>query len=390
MAELVSKNGFDEVVKTIPTNSGAKVPKRQVEQLATKTALDFETFDHQREKLSAEQINHSGEIVIITVDGKGVTMLTEDLKPETRKRAEQQQQQKLKTRLRKGEKRNAKRMATVAAVYTLKPWIRQPSDIINNQGQQKSGKDTARPKPEQKRVWASLRQSTKQIIDQAFMEAARRDPQQQKHFCALVDGNPHQIKLLQEYAAQQQVELTIVLDLIHVIEYLWKAANSLWGETNSAREAWVESKLLMILEGQAPQAAASMKASATKRKLNHQQRQGVDKCADYLLKYRKFLQYAQYLAIGLPIATGVIEGACRYLVKDRMELTGARWRLAGAETVLRLRALQASGDFEDYWQFHLQQEWYRNHRSVYQDGVPLMKGLVNLSCPLSDHLSHIA
>ncbi len=89
-----------------------------------------------------------------------------------------------------------------------------------------------------------------------------------------------------------------------------------------------------------------MKASATKRKLNHQQRQGVDKCADYLLKYRKFLQYAQYLAIGLPIATGVIEGACRYLVKDRMELTGARWRLAGAETILRLRALQASGDFE--------------------------------------------
>ena len=96
----------------------------------------------------------------------------------------------------------------------------------------------------------------------------------------------------------------------------------------------------------------------------------MDKCADYLLKYRDFLHYDQYLAAGYPIATGVIEGACRYLVKDRMELTGARWSLAGAEAVLQLRALRASGDFEQYWKFHLAQEQLRHHAKLYADERP--------------------
>ena len=85
------------------------------------------------------------------------------------------------------------------------------------------------------------------------------------------------------------------------------------------------------------------------------------------------MRYDEYLALGLPIATGVIEGACRYLVKDRMERTGARWSLKGAEAVLRLRALWASGDFEAYWAFHEKQEYLRNHAVRYADGqiVPM-------------------
>jgi hypothetical protein len=81
--------------------------------------------------------------------------------------------------------------------------------------------------------------------------------------------------------------------------------------------------------------------------------------------YPWVLHYDRALAEGLPIATGVIEGACRYLVKDRMGRTGARWSLTGAEAVLRLRALRASGDFDDYWLFHLEQEHQRTHQSRY-------------------------
>ena len=100
---------------------------------------------------------------------------------------------------------------------------------------------------------------------------------------------------------------------------------------------------------------------------------GVDACADYLLKYASYVRYDRYLEEGLPIATGVIEGACRYLVKDRMDRTGARWSLHGAEAVLRLRALRSSGNFEAYWRFHEQQEYRRHHAAQYADGkvVPI-------------------
>ena len=96
----------------------------------------------------------------------------------------------------------------------------------------------------------------------------------------------------------------------------------------------------------------------------------MDTCAGYLRKYAQYLQYDRYLAAGYPIATGVVEGACRHLVRDRMELTGARWRLAGAEAVLKLRALRASGDFDAYWDFHEAREYERNHARQYADGTP--------------------
>ena len=140
--------------------------------------------------------------------------------------------------------------------------------------------------------------------------------------------------------------------------------------SDNRAEVWVSERLLAILQGRSSQVAAGIRRSATLLNLSSQARGPVDKCADYLLKYRDFLRYDQYLAAGYPIATGVIEGACRYLVKDRMEVTGARWSLAGAEAVLQLRALRASGDFESYWKFYLEQEQKRHHAKLYADGQP--------------------
>jgi hypothetical protein len=99
-------------------------------------------------------------------------------------------------------------------------------------------------------------------------------------------------------------------------------------------------------------------------------RKNADTCADYLIAKRDYLANPLALQKGWPIATGVIEGACRHLVKDRMDLTGARWGLEGAEAVLRLRALRANGDFDNYWTFHLRLEHQRVHESRYVDGVP--------------------
>jgi hypothetical protein len=113
-----------------------------------------------------------------------------------------------------------------------------------------------------------------------------------------------------------------------------------------------------------------MRRSATLRKLKGKKRETIDECADYLLNKRDYLDYPSYMKRGLPISTGVIEGAVRHLVKDRMDITGARWGLNGAEAILRLRALYASGDFDEYWQFHMEQEFVRNHGSRYDGKTP--------------------
>ena len=152
-------------------------------------------------------------------------------------------------------------------------------------------------------------------------------------------------------AAAYGVDVTVILDIIHVVEYVWKAAHVFHREGSPELECWAWTRVRSILEGKASKVAAAMRRAATVAGLSSDTRKPVDTCADYLLKYAPYLHYDRYLAAGYPIATGVIEGACRYLVRDRMELTGARWRLVGAEAVLKLRALRASRDFDAYWDF---------------------------------------
>ena len=113
-----------------------------------------------------------------------------------------------------------------------------------------------------------------------------------------------------------------------------------------------------------------MRRSATLRRLSADKRKAVDTCADYLLNYKDMLRYDEYLLEGLPIATGVIEGTCRHLVNDRMDITGARWGLRRAEAILKLRSLHCSKDYEDYWDFYKEQTLRRNHLSQY-DNYPL-------------------
>ena len=161
------------------------------------------------------------------------------------------------------------------------------------------------------------------------------------------------------------IALVIIIDFIHVLEYLWKAARSFFDKGDSEVEAWVLTRARAVLDGEASSVAAGIRRAATKRGLEKKKRKGADDCADYLLNNKEMLKYDVYLAAGYPIATGVIEGACRHLVNDRLGITGARWGLQGAEAILRLRALRTSGDFEEYWRFHRRQELERNHLGRY-------------------------
>jgi hypothetical protein len=370
VAVEAAQHAFDDVVATVATTTGAHVPKRQAEQLVARAAQDFEAFYDARRCATSQEVERTSSVLVISVDGKGVPMRKAALREGTRRAAEAQPSPRGRQR-KPGEHVHTKRMATVAAVYTITPWVRTPEEIVGEL-QPAHAVTPARPRPEAKRVWASLAQPPAEVIDQAFEEAERRDPQHTKQWVALVDGNPTQLCLLHAAAAAYGVTLCIVLDLIHVLQYLWKAARALHPAGAPEAETWVTTRLEQLLRGRSHHVAAGMRRSATVRHLPEEQRAPVDQCANYLLKYAAFLHYDAYLAAGFPIATGVIEGACRHLVKDRMEVTGARWSLSGAEAVLRLRSLWVSGDFEAYWCFHLEQEHQRNHTTHYADGkVPM-------------------
>lgn len=365
VAEEAAKSSFDETLESIGKTTGGHVPKRQIEELVKRAAQDFDAFYEMRQGQPAVG-EQTGSVMVMSVDGKGVVMLTQDLREQTYKAAVARKH-KMGTRLSRGEKKNAKRMATVAAVYTLTPFVRQPEDLVAESHCARAG--LPRPRPEQKRVWASLEKTPELVIEEAFQEACYRDPAHEKNWVALVDGNKTQIRILRRKAAEKGLNLTIIVDVIHVIEYLWDAGRVFHPTSGPELEIWVQQRLLEILRGNAGYVAGGMRRSATRRCLVSKVRQPVDDCADYLITYAPYLKYNRYLAQGLPIATGVIEGACRHLVKDRMEVTGARWSLTGAEAVLRLRALRSSHDFDEYWTFHEAQEYERNHRALYADGI---------------------
>lgn len=358
-----AKAAFDEGVTSLAAFTGAHVPKRQFEQLVIRAAQDFDAFYVQRQACARADPG-TGPVLVLTVDGKGVVMRPEDLREATR-RAAATRAETFTARVGRGRRLHAKRMASVAAIYTIARFVRTPEEILPPPEAPDEG--PARPRPEHKRVWASLEHSPEDVITAMFDEATHRDPNGEKRWVAVVDGNLPQLMWLQQLAEQRQVPVPIVVDFIHVAQYVWAAALAFFPEDPAHQDRWVRTHLLEILRGKASAVAGGMRRSATRRAMAAVDRQPVDDCADYLLDNVPYLRYDKALAEGLPIASGVVEGACRHLVNDRMNLTGARWRLEGAEAVLRLRALRSSHDFDEYWEFHERQEYERNHAAHYAD-----------------------
>jgi hypothetical protein len=365
IAREISKNSFDEALESVKLITGVSIPKGAAERLVRKAAEDFDRFYQEQCSPQSVEKAEQSPLIILTTDGKGVVMRREDLREATRKKAEKSKH-KLNKRKSRGEKANSKRMATVASVYNINTFIRTPEQFVDELFSQ-GAEQNIRPRPVAKRVWARLEKRPENVIENIFEEALLRDPNLKRKWVCLVDGDPHQLRRIRSEAKKRHIDLTIVMDIIHVIEYLWKAARVFCEETSSSAEKWVTKRLYAILQGRASHVAAGMRRSATLKKLSEEARKPVDKCAGYLLKYTAYLRYNHYLREGFPIATGVIEGACRHLIKDRMDVTGARWSLGGAEAVIKLRSLRTSGDFESYWSFHEDQEYFRNHQSQYAD-----------------------
>jgi len=349
-----TRGSYEEAQAAIARSTGVDLTKRQVEDLARRAAIDVEGFyDEKRRQPGTE-----ADVLVISADGKGIVMRPDALRPATMKAA-RQDKHKLKTRLSKGEQRNSKRMAELAVVYDATPVPRTASDVF---ARSDDAKKAPAPVATGKWLTASVVEAAREVIAAAFDEAERRDPRHLRPRVALVDGAKHQIDVI-------RAEVTIVCDFIHVLEYLWSAAWCFFDEGDPAAEAWVADKALAVLEGKAGLTAGAIARKATALGLNGSQRKKADECARYLKNKRPYLDYPKALSAGYPIATGVIEGACRHLVRDRFDITGARWSLDGAEAMLKLRAVRANGDWGQYWHHHLAAERERVHASRYAGGV---------------------
>jgi hypothetical protein len=356
-----TRGSFTAAQQAIQRATGVRVGIRQVRQLAKAAAVDVDAFYADRKAATVP----AGDAVVLSVDGKGIVMRPDGLREATAKAAASSQR-KLSTRLSKGEKAHRKRMAEVGCVYHVTPQVRTAADVISLPGRRRRHRAQG-PKAAGKWLHASVSRDAGQVIADVFDEADRRDPKRERDWVALVDGNNHQIDQITAQAAARQVNVTIVVDFVHVMEYLWSAAWCLYPEADPAAETWVAKAAHNILTGRVGYVAALIRRSATSIGLTGEKRLRADEAAGYLLAKRPWLDYPTALAKGWPIATGVIEGACRHLIKDRMDITGARWGLAGAEATLKLRALAANGDFDTYWQYHLQKQHQSIHASRYTD-----------------------
>jgi len=253
--------------EAIKRATGVSVGHRQVEELARSAAVDFEGFYAQGPRPKAAD----GEVVVISADGKGVAMRAEDLRPAAAK-ARQEAAPKLKARRSKGEK-PCKRMAEVAAVYAVEPAPRSAAEVIA------SHHDGPKEAPEAKDEWltASVVEDAAAVIAEAFREAERRDPDHARPWVALVDGNNHQIARIKAEAKRRNVAVTIVVDLLHVLSYLWDAAWCFFPEGDPRAEEWVTAKVLAVLEGKAGLVAA-VRRKATNLRLQVKDRKNADTC----------------------------------------------------------------------------------------------------------------
>lgn len=244
----------------------------------------------------------------------------------------------------------------MTALYTIAPHPRTPQDVVAALLREDERPHPAHPRPVGKELRASLDGKDAALARLAHRVAQRDHPAIQ-HRVTLTDG----AEALQQRMLTYLPGFTLVLDIIHASEYLWAVATALLGERHPDRTAWMRRHLEQVLSGQTTTVIATLEAHLTDSARTPSQRETVQTAVGYYRRNLPYMRYDEYLARGWPIGTGVVEGACGHLVKDRMEQAGMRWTKAGAQAVLDLRAVRLTGDWDAYWQFHRQQQ----HRRLY-------------------------
>lgn len=344
LREWVGKLGcylpYHEACQTVGGFVGQELSARELEEEIAEDAAIVETF---YEQAPAPAPDAEQSILVVQADGKGVPMRVEGGRNPG------------KVRVERGGRKSRKKEAIATAVYTIAPRPRTPEEVTKSLFKEEEPVGE-RSGPVAKHLWATLQGKAVAAVTTA-QQVRKRVGAHIAHRVALTDG----CEALQKRVLSSLAGFVLVLDVIHAVEYLWKAANALLGETSPKREAWVSARCLQMLQGQAAQIITEFRqlAEAPGRKKLAKAR--LLETAAYFERNLGYMRYDEYLRQGWPIGTGVIEGACRHLIKDRCEQSGMRWTEAGADALLRLRCVAVNGDWDAFQEYRIR----RRQETVY-------------------------
>jgi hypothetical protein len=328
------------------------------------------------DQIAAPSGHTEGSHIAISADGKGIRILKSE--------RDNAQEGEAKPRRGKGEKPGIKKDAVVVTDFSFHPEARDAEEIVKGllDGFTKQEKEQAQqarqhrreegieaPRaPHNKHVFATL-EGKEAAFDHLLDHVEKRDPEGQKPLIALLDGDPYlENRLLEALHARNLTHRldAVILDVIHASEYLWDVGTALYGEKDPNRIPWVKGKLYALLESKVGYVIGGLKQIRTKNPLTPHQRKAIQKTITYFENHRHMMDYATYLQKGYPIATGTVEGTCGSLVKDRMEHSGMRWSIEGAQAVLAQRAVVKNGDWNDFFRYLIDAERKRLYTTVYQ------------------------
>jgi hypothetical protein len=344
---LCLKESFAEAGHSLEMLLGLRLGTRALEGMNRAVARYAPAF---QASLEMPPPAEEGPLLVVTADGKGVPMRRpppDGPKPHHRRT--------------KGEKANQKQMACVGAVYSIEPFVRRAEDIIDEVLRDEKARQ--RPGPQHKHVWAEMTReiggievlAKEGLFCQLYAELTARNLGHDRPVVCLLDGE----RALWDAQEVYFPKAVGILDLFHVLERLWAVAHCFHTEGSEEARQFVEERLRDLLQGRVSYVIAGLRRRLTRGKLSGPKRKVVKAAVEYLANNRGHMRYDAYLAAGYPIGSGVAEGACRHLVKDRLEQTGMRWTVQGAQAMLHVRALYLNDQWGEFLEFRVEQEQAR-------------------------------
>jgi len=329
---------YDLSVRTLERILGLNLAKSALETLVQEDARDVDAFYAQKPVPAAAE---EGPILVVQADGAGVRLVGTEPSERTGHQT-------------------SKRETVVTTIYSIQRHVRTPQAVaealLHDASQDKKpALRLVRPAPIGKETRATL-DGKAAAFARLHERVQRRDRAHIQERMALTDG----AEAYQERMATTFPNFTLVLDILHVLTYLWAAAQALHGGWPSrACRAYVRCQLEALLAGQTQTVIDDMAAKATAARLPSYRQKAVDDAIRYFTNHASSMHYDLYLARGWPIASGVIEGACKHVVRGRMDRSGMKWARPGAHAMLQLRTVRLNDDWDDYQRFHRQREHLR-------------------------------
>ena len=370
---LVVENPYQQVNHVLSRILGLEQSVASLEQMTHTLAAAVDDF---RATQPPTPVAAAAQVIVLSGDGKGVPIRKPATAPPIRTHEHQ-----------RGPKPDRKKMALVGAVYQIEPYPRTPHQVVEALFHDPAATVPVRaagprPVPQHKRLRASLNRlegttpvrAAEEIFPWLVAEAQQRDPEQQRPWVVVMDGQPALWEEVDQVLGNTpRVE---ILDLLHATSYLWGAVHLFHPAGSDLALKLMKLLVLGLLSGVGAALIPWLIDQAESIGLTGSQRERLDQISQYFHHNQARLHYDQYLAAGYPIASGVIEGACRHVIKDRLERTGMHWTVPGAQALLQLRCVALNGDWEAFLKYYIDQESTRLYPATHRAAPaewPLLK-----------------